>query len=211
MLAAAEGLFRARGFHRATLGQIAGAADVSVGTLYNYFGGKRGLYLASVERALDANRRYMDLAFQSPLSPVDQLLAAGDAYLRFHLDHPGYFQLIALPDIAESGPDEVTRRIADTVESEVGRVEDAIRRAIEAGEAIPIDPRRASTFLWGAWNGVIAAAARPDRLRLSDHELGAVLDEGRRLVLQGLAGPAMRRSDGRLRADVAFPRVDPRE
>jgi len=47
---AAERAFARRGFHAATVPEIAGAAGVSVGLLYRYFAGKSALAVAIVER-----------------------------------------------------------------------------------------------------------------------------------------------------------------
>ena len=41
----------------------------------------------------------MDEAFKPTLSLGQQLFAAGWAYLRFYLDHPGYFRILMLPNI----------------------------------------------------------------------------------------------------------------
>ncbi len=48
ILDAAARVFAEKGFHRATTKEIAAAADVSEGTIYNYFGGKREILLAIV-------------------------------------------------------------------------------------------------------------------------------------------------------------------
>lgn len=48
ILAAAARVFAEKGFHRATTKEIAAAADVSEGTIYNYFGGKREILSAIV-------------------------------------------------------------------------------------------------------------------------------------------------------------------
>ncbi len=64
--------------------------------------------------------------------------------------------------------------------------------------------------MWGAWTGVIALNLRPDRLRLDDEELEAVLEEGRRIVAEGIAGMGLRQPDGTLRPefDMAPPHID---
>jgi TetR/AcrR family transcriptional regulator len=179
-----------------------------VSSLYNHFpGGKRELYLAVVEHAVEANRRYMEQAWNPALSALEQILAAADAYLLFHLDHPGFFQMVAIPQLS-SRPDEeeadVSERIAQRVEAEVGKLRTAIAAGVECGELMSVDPTRAATFLWGAWNGVIALSTRPDRLRLGDEEIRAVLELGRRLVLEGLAPPGARVASGRLSRRVRF-------
>jgi AcrR family transcriptional regulator len=190
LLAAGERCFSTSGYVDATVELIATDAKVSVRSLYNAFGGKSGLYLAVVEQAMEANRRYMDRAWDPDLDPLEQILAASDAYLLFHLEHPGYFKMVALPHELPStdpGHADVAERIAQRVETEVGRVELAIRGGIASGHLREVDAGLAAKFLWGAWNGVIALGERPDRLRAGDDEITAILDLGRRLVLDGLA------------------------
>lgn len=190
LLAAGERCFSTAGYADTTVETIAAEAQVSVRSLYNAFGGKAGLYLAVVEQAMEANRRYMDQAWEASLDPLQQILAASDAYLLFHLEHPGYFKMVALPNAlpgAGAWNAELAERIAQRVETEVGRVEAAIRAGISSGHFRDIEADLAAKFLWGAWNGVIALGERPDRMRLDDDEITAVLDLGRRLVLEGLA------------------------
>ncbi|HYF24182.1 MAG TPA: TetR/AcrR family transcriptional regulator [Baekduia sp.] len=212
LLDAAERLFARDGFHVTTVEDLAAAADVSVSSLYNYFpGGKHELFLAVVEQAVEANRRYMDQAYRPELGALEQVLAAADAYLLFHEDHPGLFDLVAHPRAGlarEAGTPEVEERIAAVVEGEVGRLQEAIARGVAEGELLPVDPRRTATFLWGAWNGVVALRSRADRLRLGDAELRAVLEDGRRLVLEGLAPAGARGPGAALAPEVRFPRAE---
>jgi TetR/AcrR family transcriptional regulator len=196
ILDAAGRLFHEKGLQRTTIDEIARLADVSVGSVYGHFKSKEALYLELTERALDINERYMRRAEDPAHSALQRVLAAGDAYLAFHLEEPGAFRMIALR-VLEPAPGgdlrEVERRIADRVERLVGAVEGQLEAAIATGEVRPLDARLAMTFLWGAWNGVIALNLRQDRLRLSDEELTATLEVGRSLVLDALATPAARR------------------
>lgn len=193
ILDAAEALFRERGFQATTIDEIAESADVSVGTVYFHFQTKAGLYLALVERALDINEIAMGKVAELGLtSPLERVLAAGDAYLNFHIEHPGAFQMTALRVLEPaSGMHEAEARIADRVERIVLDVESDLRAAIEAGEVQrDFDAARAMRFLWGAWNGVIALSLREDRLRIDDEELKATLELGRRIVIEGLRAGA---------------------
>ena len=181
ILDSAERRFLQYGFHGTTVEEIAEAADVSVGSIYVHFQSKEGLYLALVERALEVEERYMDEAFRPTLSLGQQLFAAGWAYLRFYLDHPGYFRILAFPHV-DSRPEEslpfAAQRLAERAEAQVRRVAGIIELGVRTGAARPVDPYRAAKFMWGAWTGVIALNLRPDRLRLDDRELKAVLEEG---------------------------------
>lgn len=189
ILDAAEVLFRQRGFQPTTIDEIAERADVSVGSVYVHFENKANLYLALVERALAINEAAMDGVAELGLtSPLERVFAAGDAYLNFHLEHPGAFQMIALRVLEpSSGIREAEARIAERVQQMVGAVEADLRAAIEAGEIrSDLDAARTMRFLWGAWNGVIAMALREDGLRIDDQELRETLAIGRTVVSDGL-------------------------
>jgi AcrR family transcriptional regulator len=196
LLSAAASSFTAAGFHDTTVDEIAALAEVSVSSLYNYFpGGKGELYRGVVEHAIEANRTYMDAAYDDSRSAFEQVLAAADASLRFHLDHPGYFTLVSQPSRGALGGDEggaAAEAIASRVEIEVGRLAAVIARGVRRRELVKLDPALTATFLWGAWNGVIALTARADRLRRDDAEIREVLALGRRQVIDGLRREASR-------------------
>ena len=188
ILAAAGELFFAHGVARTTIDEIAERADVSVGSVYFHFRSKEGVQLALIEDALEVNERYMR-DVPDDASPLQRVLNAGDAYLRFHLERPDAFRLVALRILeptADSASSDVERRIADRVERLVGTVGADLQAAIDAGEARPIAAENGMRFLWGAWNGVIALSLRQDRLRLTDEQVRAALDEGRAIIERGL-------------------------
>lgn len=85
-----------------TVEEIGRRAGVAVGSIYNNFGSKEGAHGTVVARALDADRAYMDRAYTPERSPVEQLAAASEQYLRFASDHPRFFRLLAFP--AKPGP-----------------------------------------------------------------------------------------------------------
>jgi AcrR family transcriptional regulator len=191
ILDAAEVLFRKQGFAATTLDEIAAAADVSVGSVYVHFTTKAGLYLALVERALDLNEAAMaQVAAAGLTSPLERVLAAGDAYLSFHVEHPGAFQMIALRVLEPAvtvGLSEAEERIAGRVERLVGAVQSDLQAAVDANEIRDdLDAGRAMRFLWGAWNGVIALSLRQDGLRVDVEELRRTLELGRQLISDGL-------------------------
>ena len=91
MLDVAGEVFAERGFHPASMDEIAERADISKPMLYAYFGSKDGLYSAYMERAgaqlLDA----MDAAVDPALEPGAQVYASMSAFLGFVDEHrPGW-------------------------------------------------------------------------------------------------------------------------
>ena len=190
LLDAATRLFLARGCRAATVEDLAAEADVAVGSLYGHFGSKEGLYLAVVGRALELHERYMDEAYgRQEAPPEEQLLAISDAYVRFYREHPGFFRLFVFPPSDGPSPEAMpalAELIAGRIEDETERLTGAIGRAIESGVAREVDARRAATFLWGAWNGVIAMHLRSGRPAMADDELEAVLEQGRLIITVGM-------------------------
>src|SRR5919204_6838015 len=84
VLEAAERHLVERGYEDAKVDAIAADADVAVGSIYNYFGSKEGLYAALLERALERFELYMSEDRELELSALEQVLdtAGGAAPLR---------------------------------------------------------------------------------------------------------------------------------
>jgi AcrR family transcriptional regulator len=76
ILEVAGRVFAARGYHAASMDEIAAAADVTKPLVYSYFGSKEGLYVAYIERSgrdlLGRLRRAAD-----PSAPPRERLEAG--------------------------------------------------------------------------------------------------------------------------------------
>jgi TetR/AcrR family transcriptional regulator len=188
LLGAAERLFNERPVAEVTVEEIASAAGIAVGSVYNHFGSKAGLHAALVERALDADRRFMDLAYVEDRSPVDQLYAAAEEYLAFYLDNPEYFRMLAFPSDPGSYPAgrELADRLAASVAEQNDRMVAALRRGIKAKSIRKVDPQDVATVLWAAWNGIISLGWRPDGLRRSEKELRRLLRTATDVVAHGL-------------------------
>lgn len=210
LLDAAEVVFGREGYEGARIEEIAELADVSVGSIYTHFEGKRGLYLELVDRALALFTEYMQRSEDPELTPLQKVLAGGDAYLRFHLEHPGAFHFLAYRSPGAqplSGDDETEARIRDRVGLLLSRFAGQIDNAIATGEARPVDSLRLTHYLWGAWNGVIALRQQPDGLRISDEEIAETLELARWLLREGLAASSLRDANGEVGERVPLPHI----
>ena len=210
ILDAAEVVFSREGYDDARIDEIAASADVSVGSIYTHFDGKRGVYLHLVDRSLELFAEYMTRSEDPALTPLQRVLAGGDAYLRFHRDHPGAFHFLAYrnPGTAPlSGDDGPEATIRDRVGELLRRFAAQIDDAIAAGEARPVDSIRLTRYLWGAWNGVIALRLQPEGLRLSEAEIAETLELARWLLREGLASSALRDDNGEVGDRVPLPRI----
>lgn len=188
LLSAGEEVFASLPFDAVTVEEIAERAGVAVGSIYNNFGSKAGLHAAVIDRALDLDRAYMDRAYTAERSPTEQLQAAAEQYLRFYLDQPEFFRMLAFPAPLGNYPAavETAKRLARRVDEQNARMIDAIERGIGDGTIRPVDARKAATILWASWNGVISLAWRPDDLREDEQSLAELLALGAEIVSWGL-------------------------
>lgn len=199
ILDAAERHFGEAGYRRTRMEDVAEDADVAVGSIYGHFGNKDGLYLAAVERAADLFAGYLHAAFRPEWTALEQVVAAGDAYLRFHVDHPGSFRMLAFDGVETEVPvvdPDLRARVAARIDGLITEFEGKIRAAVESGEARPVDPRLTGRFLWGAWNGVVALGLRTDGVALGGQDIAAALQQARDIVMAGLCSPEHRDAAG---------------
>lgn len=189
ILEAAERLFLGQGYLATTVEALAEEADVAIGTVYGHFGSKEGVYAGLVDRALELDARYSDEGWESGSGPVERLIGLSGGYLRFALEHPKYYRVFRFPppDAPEGGAvDAALARVAERVRDETTRMASALLEAIAAGIVRPVNPRTAATFLWTAWDGVIAAHVLPRGVGVLDEEFDAVLTLGRDVFVRGL-------------------------
>src|SRR5213080_5596390 len=93
ILDAAERHFLGRGFESARVDEIAADADVAVGSIYNHFGNKEGLYAALVDRALAVFLTYMEDG-PAERSAVERVLDSTGRLARFARERPGQMRLL---------------------------------------------------------------------------------------------------------------------
>lgn len=188
LVAAAQEMFAERPVDEVTVEEIGQNAGVAVGSIYNNFGSKEGLYAAVVARALDVDRDYMDRAYTPDRNPIEQLLAASEQYLRFALDHPQFFRMLAFP--AKPGPYpaavDTAAVLSRRVDEQNARMVDAIERGIADGSIRHLDPVKTATILWASWNGIISLAWRHDDLRQDPDALSELIEKAADLVSYGL-------------------------
>ena len=83
MLDAAIRVFSERGYHSASMDEIAEKAGISKPMLYAYFGSKEGLYLAAIRRSGEALMRAIADAAEPSLPPEEQMRRGTLAFFEF--------------------------------------------------------------------------------------------------------------------------------
>jgi len=87
-------VFARRGFHQASIREIATAAHLSLAGLYHYVGGKDELLFLVLDRALDTLRDTLDRALAPARSPETKLLALIRTHLEFGFHHAAALKII---------------------------------------------------------------------------------------------------------------------
>jgi AcrR family transcriptional regulator len=143
VLDAAEKVFADLGYHNASIVKITEAAGVAQGTFYLYFGSKKAVF---DELVRDLNRRVrhaMKEASSQGKTRLDSELLGFDAYFRFTAEHPALYRIIRQ---AEFVSPEMLEYHYERLSA--GYVE-ALRAAVESGEAGEIDPEVTAWALMG--------------------------------------------------------------
>jgi AcrR family transcriptional regulator len=174
ILEAARDRFTEAGFEAATTREIAAAAGIATGTLFNYFPSKEAIVMAMAAEALDEARRKFDAGPRGD-SLEEDLFALVAAELRGLRPHRGYLRPVletALSPMAraEASPEGEAIR--------VGHLEAVGRLVTAPGRAEPLSPV-AWNLYWTLYTGVLAFWAcdssphQEDTLAVLDHYLRA--------------------------------------
>lgn len=171
ILAAAEVVFAAKGYRGATTKEIAQAADVSEGTLYNYFANKRDLFIGLMTgRTDELVSSIAGVRADSVDGVMVELLAGQFARMRTHRHFRLFLQEARSdPDLNQVLLAEVLPRISQQVELIMGGL-------IEAGVMRPVNPEIANWTLLGAVVGLALFAdlgAAPALQDMTPQELAA--------------------------------------
>lgn len=137
ILEGAARVFAEKGYHRTTTRDIAEAADVAEGTLYNYFASKDDLLMGLVGELaqLDRQQAMLDEALDQDLGTFFR------TYLAYRMGHTGPYQnLLAgiVPEIVHH-PELRERYSRDFIQPALAMIEGHIQRRIERGQLRDVD------------------------------------------------------------------------
>ena len=149
ILEAAETIFAAKGYHGATTREIAQAADVSEGTLYNYFASKRDLFVGLMTSRTDALvESIAEVRAGSVEGAMAELLAGQFTRMREHRHFRLFLQEARLdPELNRTLVQEMLPRISQQVER-------LMTDLIDAGVMRRVDPEIANWTLMSAVVGL---------------------------------------------------------
>lgn len=151
ILDAALRCFAKRGYHETSVDDIAERARLSKGAIYWHFAGKRELFLALMDRALEQERVLARAVAAAPdwRAALHELFARSPEYVERELP----LVKLSLQHLLESGMDDAVRSRSDEKQERwTSLVEKHLARAVAEGSARPI----ATQDVVGAIGAVIA-------------------------------------------------------
>jgi AcrR family transcriptional regulator len=109
LLAAARTVFAGRGFHGASVEEIAAEAGYSTGALYSNFEGKEALFLALLDREIDEHAREIEEAVHERASVAERAQGGADRWMAM-IEREPELQLLFMEFSAYAGRDPKVRR-----------------------------------------------------------------------------------------------------
>jgi AcrR family transcriptional regulator len=157
ILSAALRLFSDEGYENVTMRKIADRIEYSVGTIYLYFKDKADIFFALHNRGF-AEFYQRQLSVQHIKDPVERLTAHGEAYVKFAMEHPEFYDVMFISrtpakTIKESESWTVGERTFDLLKLN-------IKQAMESGYFKDIDVEVAAFSLWSFVHGMAALYVR---------------------------------------------------
>ncbi len=183
ILAAAKKVFWEKGFHKATMPQVAAEAELAAGTLYLYFRSKDALYVELLAEGYDLLIPRLGAAVRQggDLHQVGGRLI--DAFFNFAREFPEYFEIIFLTlqrekEGWERFPEEQIQRL----DAKERACREFVERTLErGGTSTPESRAITATAIWSMLAGIVFYFR-------SRQTFDAVSAEAKRLLLTAVFG-----------------------
>jgi TetR/AcrR family transcriptional regulator len=142
ILDAAEAVFSARGYHEASVSEIAIRADLAAGTIYLYFRDKADLYGSVIVEKMNEIVNRVETALKSDASAKVSLRAAVQALFAYHESNRPFFELFLHQQQIARSPLNVGHRkeMAELKHRNLTSIERCVVRGQQNGELKPGDP-----------------------------------------------------------------------
>jgi AcrR family transcriptional regulator len=162
ILKAAGGLFLEHGYEGFSMRRVAERIGYSATTIYRYYEDKDDLLLAVVHEGFAEFAQRLAAAAENTASPLKRLEALGQAYVRFGLESPIYYQMMFMQraDLLFESRKEQTRPMIASFDT----LQQAVSQAMDAGILKRGDVGVYSHVIWSLVHGITSLAlANPKR------------------------------------------------
>lgn len=133
ILQAATAEFSVHGYDGARMERIVKAANCNIRMAYHYFGGKKKLYLAALERVYSEIRRREKELNLTHLEPVEAMRRLVEFTFDHMRNHPEFTSLVRNENLMGGRMLQGSGKVAQETTPLVGMIEDILKRGVEAG------------------------------------------------------------------------------
>jgi AcrR family transcriptional regulator len=196
IIAAAQELFAAEGIEGISMRKIADRVGVTATALYHHFRDKGAILDALISAGLSVLSEYLEPALRAK-DPERRLRGLIDAYLRFALEQPKYFDLAFLvPSASTRMSEELDRHNRATFKMAIEQV----AACMQMGIFRQGDPIETAVFLWSTAHGLVTLH-RMNRLGGDAAQFERLYHGAIKHAMAGLRPPAARQPAPPRRAD----------
>ncbi len=191
ILRAARIVFFQRGFHTATVDDVAVAAEVSKGTVYLYFDTKETILAHLLLEGLDMLVAELEAAYAADrrFGARTRLRRMAEAYLHFFQTNPEYYRLLMAFDRGQ-----LQATIEPVVYQDVLArslrglewLERAVKQAQDDDLIAVENTREAASVLWAGLNGVLVLLSHPLRAEIVATDLETLYGTMTEVLIDGL-------------------------
>lgn len=172
--------FWTTGYTATSTDDLCACADLSRSSLYNSFGGKRDVYLASLQRYIDERVADRERTLQRPESGRDLLRATLRKVIGIQYADPSHrvcFGIHACVELGTSDP-QIGKVLADNATAFDRTIEQILTRGIDDGSIAPADAHALARVIHAALDGLQVRA----RITGSRKHIEADIDTLMRLI-----------------------------
>lgn len=166
LVAAADSVLRARGYHEATIEDIAREAGVAKGTFYLYFENKEQLFVQVLREAVQSLGDHLEQSLEGVTDPVDRLERRAISYMRGYLNYRDLIHI--LYGEAVGGNALFSREFRSIYEKTTSTLEKDVQGVSDSLGAHAIDPELMAYALVGAGEMLAYRVMLDDRYDLED-------------------------------------------
>jgi AcrR family transcriptional regulator len=154
ILAQAEKIFAAKGFHNTAVAEIAAASGFAIGTLYQYFESKEKLYTAMLMEKLNLMYSGIRESVAGETDIVKKIEGLVTSQFRFVENNAAFCRIFIRGDYLalSEGSVELRKRMATDYAVHLSLIEEVIREGIRAGFLKGMDPQMMAAALTGIVN-----------------------------------------------------------
>lgn len=150
---AATQVFSRKGYFRTSVHEIAEEAEVSVGTIYNYFESKQEILLGIFSSEFEDRKRFYEKLSDSELSLFEQLKKILDRHFSKIADHKQLISVI-IQERFKPGS-KLGRKLNERYEEIVRETAELIEEALRGEQIRQCDPEVVAAAMFGAIESVV--------------------------------------------------------